>query len=56
MTDDIRAQDSAGNDYEVSADHTKARRVGTEEWKPMAQLRFEVGPLNLLPKQDNDDA
>jgi hypothetical protein len=56
MSEHIRAQDSAGNDYEVSDDHTEGRRVGTEEWKPLAQLRFEVGPLTLSPQKEVDDA
>lgn len=56
MSERVHAQDSAGNDYEVSDDHTQARRVGTEQWKPMTEVRFEVGPLHLLPQKADDDA
>lgn len=56
MPEQARAQDAAGNLYDVSADHSRARRDGTGEWKPMGQLRFEVGPLHLLPRKEGDDA
>lgn len=56
MSQQIRAADAAGNTYEVSDDHAQARLVGTDEWKPMGQVRFEVGPLTLLPQKGGDDA
>lgn len=56
MSHQIRAADAAGNTYEVTDDHAQARLVGTEEWKPMGQLRLEVGPLTLLPQKGDDDA
>lgn len=51
-TPPLQAQDHKGNLYEVTEDHTQAREVGTEEWKDLATIRVEVGPLYLLPRED----
>lgn len=56
MPEQLQGRDPAGNLYEVSADHSQARPVGADGWKPMAQIRFEVGPLTLVPETDGDDA
>jgi hypothetical protein len=49
-----KAKDSKDNLYEVKEDHASARPVGSEEWRDLADLRMEVGPLYLIPKADNN--
>jgi len=52
--DGHEAKDSAGNRYEVTEDHSSVRLAGTEQWRPIAEVRMEVGPLYLLPQERSD--
>lgn len=51
---DLKAQDPDGNLYDVADDHSAVRLEGTEEWRPIAEVRMEVGPLYLLPQEESD--
>lgn len=48
---ELRAKDPAGHLYEVTDDHAAVRLEGTEEWRPIAEVRMEVGQLYLLPQE-----
>lgn len=50
----LTAEDVSGKLYEVTDDHSSARLVGTEDWRPIAEVRMEVGPLHLLPREGSD--
>lgn len=43
----LSAVDVNGNEYEVTPDHTQARRVGDEEFRDLPEIRMEVGRLYL---------
>ncbi len=51
---ELKAKDPSGNLYDVTDDHATVRLEGTEEWRPIAEVRMEVGPLYLLPRGGSD--